>query len=190
MVSEKRFVGESKQLDIPHGMIAISVPAKEVQAVGGAIQSGMRVDMYATGGSSTDLVAENVLVLATSVDAAADTTEGSVAWITVALQPDLVQGIVAAAQEMELYFTLPGAGIHIDDAEDDSSKHDDSVGEADAEKSVAGESGNVDTSQSVRDASHETETLQEGEERVDTADEVAAEQKDIAALLKQNYKED
>ena len=37
------------------------------------------------------------------------TTDAKVSWITVAVAPESVQEIVAAAQKTELYFTLPGS---------------------------------------------------------------------------------
>lgn len=101
-----RKLGEvGSSLDVPDGMTAVSVPAKDVQAVGGAISTGSNVDMYATGGTSTDLIAQDVLVLATS---AGETSGGDVTWITVAVAPESAQEIVSAAQKTELYFTLPG----------------------------------------------------------------------------------
>lgn len=113
VVSERRFEGEARQLDVPAGLIAISVPAKDVQAVGGAITTGSRVDMYATGGTSTDLIASDVLVLATSAGGRDADARESVSWITIAVEPGIAQGIVAAAQKMELYFTLPGEGAQV-----------------------------------------------------------------------------
>ena len=108
VLSERRFGGEDDALDVPEGLTAVSVPAKDVQAVGGADVAGSRVDMYATGGTSTDVIARSVLVLATS--AGSSTSDASVTWITVAVAAELVQEIVAAAQKTELYFTLPGDG--------------------------------------------------------------------------------
>ena len=94
---------------MPEGLTALSVPAKDVQAVGGAVAAGSRVDVYATGGTSTDVLASGVLVLATSASAQESTTDAKVSWITVAVAPESVQEIVAAAQKTELYFTLPGS---------------------------------------------------------------------------------
>ena len=77
--------------------------------MGGAVAAGSRVDVYATGGTSTDVLASGVLVLATSASAQESTTDAKVSWITVAVAPESVQEIVAAAQKTELYFTLPGS---------------------------------------------------------------------------------
>ena len=90
VLSERRFRDAGSRLDVPEGLTALSVPAKDVQAVGGALASG-------------------VLVLATSASAQESTTDAKVSWITVAVAPESVQEIVAAAQKTELYFTLPGS---------------------------------------------------------------------------------
>ena len=109
VLSERRFRDAGSRLDVPEGLTALSVPAKDVQAVGGAVAAGSRVDVYATGGTSTDVLASGVLVLATSASAQESTTDAKVSWITVAVAPESVQEIVAAAQKTELYFTLPGS---------------------------------------------------------------------------------
>lgn len=106
VMTERRFGEVGAELDVPEGLTAVSVPAKDVQAVGGAVGAGSRVDMYATGGTSTDVIARSVLVLATS--AGGSTSDTGVTWIVVAVAPESVQEVVTAAQKTELYFTLPG----------------------------------------------------------------------------------
>ena len=70
-------------------------------------------DVVGKKASSTILAGEvlssGVLVLATSASAQESTTDAKVSWITVAVAPESVQEIVAAAQKTELYFTLPGS---------------------------------------------------------------------------------
>ena len=106
---EKRFEGVEHQVDVPAGMTAISVPAKAVQAVGGALRSGMYVDVYATGDTSTAAIAQDVLVLATSAGDGAG-SDSSFSWVTVAVPDKLVQQIVASSNNASLYFTLPATG--------------------------------------------------------------------------------
>lgn len=106
VMTERRFGEVGAELDVPEGLTAVSVPAKDVQAVGGTVGAGSRVDMYATGGTSTDVIARSVLVLATS--AGGSTSDTGVSWIVVAVAPESVQEVVTAAQKTELYFTLPG----------------------------------------------------------------------------------
>lgn len=108
VVSESRFGFESTDIEIPDGMVAVSVPSREVQAVGGAIGAGMTTDVYAVGGSSTTRIAPAVKVLATSM--AADGGGGSSAWVTLAVEPSIVQELVTAAETLEIYFTLPSEG--------------------------------------------------------------------------------
>lgn len=119
VICEARFEQVSATLEVPYGMTAVTVPAKDVQAVGGAIEPGMHIDIYATGNSATQLIGSAVLVLATSRQPGGETAgSGSAAsaqslqWITLALSPESVEETVAAAQGLALYFTLPGEGAN------------------------------------------------------------------------------
>lgn len=105
-ITEKRLGNESSLLEVPDGMVAVSVPAKSVQAVGGAVSPGLRVDVYATGNTSTSRIGESLLVLATSASTD-DRSSAEVQWITLAVSPSQTQQMVAAAQSTGLYFTLP-----------------------------------------------------------------------------------
>ncbi len=108
VISLKRFEGSVSSLDVPEGLSAVSVPARDVQAVGGAIEPGMKVDVYATGNTSTEVIARKVLVVSTSASVAGAKESGSVSWVTLAVEPKMVQELVAAAQVTDLYFVLPG----------------------------------------------------------------------------------
>lgn len=108
VIVAKRFKKNASNFDIPTGYQAVSVPVKAVQAVGGSIQSGMRVDIYATGDTTTAALASNVLVLDTSVGESESFATSGTGWITLAIEPKRVQEIVAAANKTSLYFTIPG----------------------------------------------------------------------------------
>lgn len=104
-ISQKRFSSDATSLEIPQGCVALSVPAEDVQAVGGALTPGMNVDVYATG-SQTSCIGQGLLVLATN----ADSSEGgktSVSWVTLAVPLEQSQEFVTASQSMDIYFTLP-----------------------------------------------------------------------------------
>lgn len=107
VITAKRVGPLESLLEVPRGYSAVSVPARDVQALGRAVKPGMRVDIYATGASSTALMAENVLVLATSYGDSTSSSSSTSAWVTVAVSPNSVEEIVAAAQNLELYFVLP-----------------------------------------------------------------------------------
>lgn len=124
VLSLRRFQGEGAQVEVPEGLAAVSVPAKDVQAVGGAVAAGSRVDMYATGGTSTDLLASGVLVLATSASSGEPSADAKVSWITLAVEPDRVQEVVSAAQRTDLYFSLPGEGAASGQSANDEGQED------------------------------------------------------------------
>lgn len=105
---------EEKPLQVPDGMCAVSVPADTLASVGGSVAPGALVDVYASSGSSTDLLAQSVLVLSTSASGQASASPAAsspLSWVTLAVAPDRVEEFVAAAQRTELYFTLPASGI-------------------------------------------------------------------------------
>ena len=105
--STKRLYEPSSDFDIPSGLTAVSIPVRDVQAVGGALEAGMTIDVYATGPTSTTLLIEDTLVLATSNAQGETSGSASVSWVTLAVEPSSVTELVAAAQNLELYLTLP-----------------------------------------------------------------------------------
>lgn len=114
---EKRFSQGMQTLSIPQGLTALSVPAQNVQAVGGALAPGSRVDVYATGATSTKLIGQDILVVATDVSSESSST-ANISWITLAVKPSSVQEMVAAVASAELYFTLPTTQVEL------SAKHE------------------------------------------------------------------
>ena len=125
VVCSRRFESSTIQIDVPEGLVALSVPAKEIQALGGALEAGSRVDVYAVG-SSTSCLGREVQVLATSASGSEGAQATKISWVTLAVEPDRVEEYVSASQQMELYFTLPAAEPQIN-AQGDSS--DDSLSE-------------------------------------------------------------
>lgn len=110
VVSLKRFERAGAELDVPEGLVAVSVAAKDVQAVGGAVVAGSHVDVYASGNTSTEAIARNVLVVGTSASTADGQSSSDISWVTMALEPESVQEVIAASQKTELYFALPAEG--------------------------------------------------------------------------------
>lgn len=120
VVTTGRFETEQSTLNVPAGKRAVSVPAKAVQAVGGAIQAGMNVDVYSSGDTATTLIAHDVNVLATSVGKSNVLSSSDNGWITLAIESDRVEEIIAASSKTTLYFTLPGESIEDDGNKDDA----------------------------------------------------------------------
>ena len=112
VLSAKRFQVRSSVLEVPQGFVAVSVSAKDVQALGGAVTPGMYVDVYASGSLATSCIARNVQVLATSNSENANLVQaGSIAWVCLAVPPESVEEIIAAEQKTQLYFALPNAQV-------------------------------------------------------------------------------
>ena len=108
VICAKRFEALRSALEIPAGKEAVSVPAKAVQAVGGAVSAGMNVDVYSSGDTTTKALARNVIVLDTSVGDSGSIVSGESGWITLAVDPERVQEIIEASNRTSLYFVLPG----------------------------------------------------------------------------------
>lgn len=108
VITEKRFENNRDSIEVPEGKAAVSVPAKAVRAVGGAVRPSMSVDVYSTGSSATTLLARDVLVLDTSVGESGGLMSSDAGWITLAVDPERVEEIVAASNKTDLYFVLPG----------------------------------------------------------------------------------
>ena len=112
VITARRFSQDAAPvLQVPEGLCAVSVPSKPVSAVGGSIEAGSSVDVYSTSGIATEKIAASVLVLSTSATVQ-EGREGSsdISWVTLAVEPRLVEGLIAAAQKAELYFVLPSEG--------------------------------------------------------------------------------
>ena len=113
-------LGELKApVSVPAGLCAVSIPSEDVLAVGGAISAGSYVTIYASDGKTVELIAEDVLVLETSNGAyqAADNSSGlfggsssrpKLAWVTLAVDPEIAQELIAASSSQHLHLVLPG----------------------------------------------------------------------------------
>ena len=107
VLSEKRFDTTVAHIDVPAGLTAVSLPAEDVNAVGGAVEQEMYVDVYLANGETAKPLAQNVLVLSTSAGSSSGSSR-SISWITVAVEAERAQEFVSAASKGNLYFTIPG----------------------------------------------------------------------------------
>ncbi|MDO4854319.1 MAG: Flp pilus assembly protein CpaB [Coriobacteriia bacterium] len=155
VVSSKRFEGDSSVIEIPEGFVAVSVPAKDVQAVGGLVAPGNKVDVYAVG-TKTSCLGEDVLVLDTSAKSVDEQTQAKVEWVTLAVLPENAQDYIAASEALEIYFTLPASAKEV------------SAGETSAGKSSEDESKDVsevkDSSNGAKDGKEEADDKESADE--------------------------
>jgi pilus assembly protein CpaB len=113
-------LGESKApVNVPEGLCAVSIPSADVLAVGGAVRAGAFVTIYAADASTVELIAEEVLILETSNGEFLSGGEGiglfgssgsrpQLSWVTLAVEEDTAQELIAAARSKELHLVLPG----------------------------------------------------------------------------------
>lgn len=129
VISSKRFESGRDSIDVPAGKQAVSVPAKAVQAVGGAVRPGMSVDVYSAGDSSTVAIALGVVVLDTSVGESSSLVSSDSGWITLAVEPQAVQEVIAASNKTTLYFVIPGDQVGEGDSPEQGEGTDEEGGE-------------------------------------------------------------
>jgi pilus assembly protein CpaB len=91
---------QTQTLDVPEGMSAISVPCTPQSAVGGSLAPGSDVDVYLVDSGSARLLCPRVRVLQVS-------PSSSNSWVTIAVDPDRVEALIAASSLQNLYFVLP-----------------------------------------------------------------------------------
>jgi len=109
-------------VSVPAGLCAVSIPSEDVLAVGGVITAGNYVTIYAADSRIVELIAENVLVLETSNGAYAPTGSSSgsfgastarpkLVWVTLAVDPEIAQELIAASASRKLHLVLPGGKL-------------------------------------------------------------------------------
>ena len=101
VLSHARFEGLATAIAVPAGLQAVGVELGSAQAVGGALEAGAIVDVYAAGASGTACIANQVLVAAVS-----EGSSGRIA-VTLAIAPEHVEELISTTQTASLYLTLP-----------------------------------------------------------------------------------
>ena len=98
---------QADALDVPAGRSAVSVPCSAESAVGGALAPGSEVDVYCVSDGAARLVCASACVLATNATA----TGSNLSWVTLAVEPEIVEALVGASSLQKLYFVLPGEDV-------------------------------------------------------------------------------
>lgn len=107
VVTPAYFKEDDSSIEVPAGKVAVSVPADEERAVGGALEPGDLVAVYVSDGAAADLLCE-AMVIATS-DGVHDADLENFAWVTLAVGPDSVSEVLAATAKGTISLVLPGA---------------------------------------------------------------------------------
>ncbi len=105
VVCSARFQSQDSSISVPSGMVAVSIPLDDTSSVGGTLKVNQKVDIYATGSSTTSKICSNVQILETSNSD--KSVDSETKWVTVAVEKDSAQEVVSAAQKLKLYVVLP-----------------------------------------------------------------------------------
>ena len=116
VVSIGRFQSQDSSINVPSGKVAVSIPLDDTSSVGGTLKVNQKVDIYATGSSTTSKICSGVQILETSNSD--KTVNSETKWVTVAVDKDSAQEVVSAAQKLKLYVVLP-SGSTSNRGEDD-----------------------------------------------------------------------
>lgn len=127
-LAEAHFEQREGSVDVPRGMVAVSVASDPEHAVGGVLKCGEKVDVYAQGDAKADRLT-SAEIIDSSVKSAGG---GDVQWVTLAVHPSAVQELLAATSRGMVTLVAPGVAV---EADDDTS---------DGEKDAAGAPGDVD----------------------------------------------
>ena len=90
---------------VPRGRVAVSVASDAEHAVGGALERGEVVDVYVSGDALADRLVQAQVI---DTSALAD-NGGELKWVTLAVSPERVREVLAAASRGTITLVKPGA---------------------------------------------------------------------------------
>lgn len=140
------FQERGSTLEVPEGMVAVSVPVDSAHAVGGTLACGDTVDVYLAGTGIADRVCR-AQVIATSADETGGTS-ADLSWVTVAVAPDRVSELLAATAKGSVSLVVPGSDVEGLDEEASS----DADEEREAERSETARDAASDGEAAVQEA--------------------------------------
>ena len=135
-LAEAYFEQREGAVDIPRGMVAVSVASDPEHAVGGMLTRGETVDVYALGDALADK-----LTSAQVIDSSALASGGGdVQWVTLAVRPSAVRELLAATSSGMVALVVPGTQAEQSD-EGESAGEDEPEADASADDSPSGKEG-------------------------------------------------
>lgn len=96
-------------VEVPAGRVAVSIPVQASFAVGGALTQGESVGAYVSKDGVADLLVSDARVVDASVFGSGD-AEG-LSWVTLAVDPDQAEELMAAADKGVVSLVVPGKGV-------------------------------------------------------------------------------
>lgn len=125
------FEQDDRAIEVPEGMVAVSVSSDEERSVGGAVTPGDAVDVYVSNAGVADLLCR-AQVIDTSARAE-ETENSSIAWVTLAVEPERVAEVLAATAKGAISLVLPGTLNEGEEAEaEEAARAEEPADEGDA----------------------------------------------------------
>lgn len=122
-------------IEVPRGRVAVSVATDSESAVGGAIAPGDAVDVYVSDAGVADRLCQARVIDTSAHRGGSEPVQGaSIAWVTLAVEPERVSELLAATASGRISLTLPAP------SSDRSALRDGEPGEGAAEASSGEES--------------------------------------------------
>lgn len=106
-VCDLNFRTNDEQLEVPQGMVAVSVPLTDRTGVPVEVAAGSNVIAYTTSDEGTTLVTEDVVVLSMPESSSI----GAAATLTLAVSPDAVPVVLTASAEGTLRIVVPADDV-------------------------------------------------------------------------------
>lgn len=145
VVADAYFERADDALDVPSGLVAVSVPSQSQLAIGGALKRGDRVDVYVSDSGVTELLISGAQVV--DLSTAGEDAGGSLDWVTIAVEPERVVDVLSASAQGSISLTLPGEGAGADGSIEDDGAADDEGGAGDTDRETDDRSAEKDASE-------------------------------------------
>lgn len=102
----------SGSLEVPEGMVAVSIAVDAAHAVGGSVEPGTEVNVYVSANGIADLLCR-AQVIDTSTHEEGSASE-NLSWATLAVEPERVEELLAAAARGSMTLVAPGEGVELE----------------------------------------------------------------------------
>lgn len=103
-LSEIYFERGDGSIEVPRGMVAVSVASDPEHAVGGSLKKGEKVDVYAQGDSLADKLTSAEIIDSNVLSSGG----GDVQWVTLGVRPSAVRELLAATSRGMVVLVAPG----------------------------------------------------------------------------------
>ncbi|MGI6755994.1 MAG: Flp pilus assembly protein CpaB [Atopobiaceae bacterium] len=107
-LTQLNFSGDSVAIEVPSGMVAVSVPVTDKLGISSSVQKGKTVVLFRAREEAMKRISEGATVLATPTNTLGSVTRGT---ISLAVLPEEVTSVLEAASEGSIRMVVPAADV-------------------------------------------------------------------------------